>query len=62
MPTTEKLAEDAKLVAELGQVHWPITHGTIEVRLRDGKIATVAVERTIKADMFSVSKERTYPD
>ena len=42
--------EDAKLVRELAQVHWPIQYGTITVQIRDGKLTMVKVEKTIKAD------------
>ena len=42
--------EDMALKKQLEKVDWPFTFGIISVQLRDGKLAIVKLERTIKCD------------
>ena len=42
--------KDEELKAELEKVDWPIQHGIISVKVRDGKPTLVTIERTVKMD------------
>ncbi len=43
-------SEDDKLKKELEKVNWPITHGNVTVKMRDGKPTLITIERTVKVD------------
>ena len=42
--------QDIELKRELDKVDWTIDYGSVRIQIRNGKVTTVAVERTIKCD------------
>ena len=41
---------DKDFQEDLAKIRWPISYGNIKVQLRNGKLTTVAIEKTIKLD------------
>lgn len=41
---------DLEIKKELEKVKWPIDHGIIRVKIRDGKPTLATIERTVKLD------------
>ena len=42
--------QDINLKKQLEGVSWPIDFGTITLQLRNGKLAILRIERTVKCD------------
>lgn len=42
--------EDEKLKEQLRKIDWPISHGDITIKIRDGRFVLATIARTIKGD------------
>lgn len=49
IPETQKRQDD-ELAQALGKVVWPISYGSVTIKLRDGKPVLVTIEKTLKLD------------
>ena len=40
--------QDVQLAQELMKIDWPLEYGQVRVKLREGRLETIAIERTIQ--------------